>query len=284
MWSEACVQKLATLRTEVELIVASDAMMRTAVALKQIWNLPFCLFHTTYDCFRDTKQLPVETRSYVTNRWSLVQNASLNLHATDPYFEGKIDTLSSRHRWIGPLFWEPTDFAPSCLQDPGDPWVLLSSSLAPVAHDEDVAQVVSEAIKTVAARMIITGAAGIKSSRRIVRTKRFASHRRILSRVRACICHAGHGTVMKSMAHGVPMVLIPSARDQFGVAKRAEDCGVAIVIPPSNLSVATAHRAIKRVLSSSTYRRGARAWAKRLRRMDALVAAAAHLRQLVNAP
>ncbi len=48
--------------------------------------------------------------------------------------------------------------------------------------------------------------------------------------------HAGHGSVMKALWGGVPMVLVPWTRDQPGVAARAECLGVAKVVRRQELS------------------------------------------------
>jgi UDP:flavonoid glycosyltransferase YjiC (YdhE family) len=282
-WSEACADVVAAVKTEIQFVIVSDAMLRVAVKLKRIRGVPFCLLNTTYHYFSNSTDLSIETSSYFAGRASLVENASLILHASDPHFEGRPIADSPKHRWIGPIFWEPTDFAPTCLRQSGDSWVLVSLSLAPLVDDESIAQTVNKALNKIAVRAIWTARARIRNSNCAVRLQRFASHSKILPHVRICVCHAGHGTVMKAMAHGVPMVLIPAGRDQFGVAKRAEACGVAVVVPRKSLTVIAARRAIEEVLSNPKYGRNAGKWAERLRDTDAAKVAAFHLRQLANA-
>ena len=41
-----------------------------------------------------------------------------------------------------------------------------------------------------------------------------APHRAILAEAAAVVTHAGHGTVLKSLASGVPLVCVPMGRDQ----------------------------------------------------------------------
>lgn len=66
------------------------------------------------------------------------------------------------------------------------------------------------------------------------RLERFVSHLALLKRA-VRISHAGHGSVMKGLWSGVPIVLVPWGRDQPGVAARAERIGIARVVGPSAL-------------------------------------------------
>ncbi len=57
---------------------------------------------------------------------------------------------------------------------------------------------------------------------------------------------------MRSMSHGVPMVLVPWGRDQEGVGYRAERLGVAKVVPRDVLSVDSVADAINAELIEPT--------------------------------
>ncbi len=57
---------------------------------------------------------------------------------------------------------------------------------------------------------------------------------------------------MRSMSHGVPMVLVPWGRDQEGVGYRAERLGVAKVVPRDVLSVDSVAEAINAALIEPT--------------------------------
>jgi UDP:flavonoid glycosyltransferase YjiC (YdhE family) len=57
-----------------------------------------------------------------------------------------------------------------------------------------------------------------------------APHRAVLAEASVVVTHAGHGTVMKSLAAGVPMVCIPMGRDQKDNAARVLELGAGVRI------------------------------------------------------
>jgi UDP:flavonoid glycosyltransferase YjiC (YdhE family) len=107
------------------------------------------------------------------------------------------------------------------------------------------------------------------------------SHSAVLERAVLMVSHAGHGTVMKALWQGKPMVLIPWGRDQPGVAARAEALGVAEVVPCAQASAETIGAAVKRVLASEEMARNAALHSARLRATDPPATAAAHLESLL---
>ena len=54
------------------------------------------------------------------------------------------------------------------------------------------------------------------------------------------------GTTQKSLAAGVPVVVIPWGRDQAEVGRRAEATGAAVHLPRRKLSAATLREAVRR--------------------------------------
>jgi MGT family glycosyltransferase len=62
---------------------------------------------------------------------------------------------------------------------------------------------------------------------------RSAPHAAVLPGARACVAHGGHGTVMKALAHGVPVLSIPLGRDQADVAARVTWAGAGLTVPRS---------------------------------------------------
>ncbi|MEB3361030.1 MAG: nucleotide disphospho-sugar-binding domain-containing protein [Synechococcaceae cyanobacterium] len=76
----------------------------------------------------------------------------------------------------------------------------------------------------------------------------------LLSRACLTITHAGLNTVLESLSHGVPMVAIPIANDQPGVAARLAWSGCGCVVPLKQASVARLRAAIDRVWRDGRYR------------------------------
>jgi UDP:flavonoid glycosyltransferase YjiC (YdhE family) len=80
--------------------------------------------------------------------------------------------------------------------------------------------------------------------------------------IEACdivVGRAGHGTIMKSLTYGKPMILIPISdhTEQIGNAHRAAQLHVAKVIDQNALNVRTLTSAVEDVISSDIFRKGA---------------------------
>ncbi|MDF5758869.1 nucleotide disphospho-sugar-binding domain-containing protein [Spongiactinospora sp. TRM90649] len=84
-----------------------------------------------------------------------------------------------------------------------------------------------------------------------------APHRVALSRSAVTVTHAGHGTAVKSLAAGVPLVCMPLVRDQTEVARHIELAGAGVTVGRRSSPRAIA-RAVERVLHDASYRREAR--------------------------
>ena len=79
----------------------------------------------------------------------------------------------------------------------------------------------------------------------------------LLKRAALCITHAGLNTTLETLAQGVPMVAIPIAYDQPGVAARIAHHGVGEFIEVDDLTVDGLHALIQKVLKTPAYRENA---------------------------
>jgi len=79
----------------------------------------------------------------------------------------------------------------------------------------------------------------------------------------AVITHGGHGTVMKALIAGVPLVVVPLGRDQPGNAARVIRAGAGLRLR-KNASVSALRAAVARVTEDPGYRAAARRMADRL--------------------
>ncbi|MBX3220099.1 MAG: glycosyltransferase family 1 protein [Labilithrix sp.] len=84
-----------------------------------------------------------------------------------------------------------------------------------------------------------------------------APHAAVLPRASAVIAHGGHGTVMKALSHGVPLVCIPFGRDQKDNGARVEVAGAGLSVSPK-ASSRRIREALRRVLEEAQFRQGAR--------------------------
>jgi len=90
-----------------------------------------------------------------------------------------------------------------------------------------------------------------------VRVERFIPQEQLLPRCDLVVSHAGSGTVMGALAHGLPSVLIPLGADQPYNARRCVDLGTARVLDPVTVTSDEARTTTSAVLSDGTYRRAA---------------------------
>lgn len=103
----------------------------------------------------------------------------------------------------------------------------------------------------------------------------FAPQLELLRRAALVISHAGLNTVLESLAHGVPLVVLPIANDQPGVAARVRHAGVGELLEPAGLTVDGLRDTVTRLLNDPTYRRKARDVQEVLAGTDGLSRAAA---------
>lgn len=217
---------------------------------------------------------------------SLLGSASLVLHATDPVFDFGGRALPAHHRYVGPLgIWEPDAEPVPGLDDPGDPWVLVTIS-SQLQDDVGLADAALSALAERPVRVLLTLGPGHHPSElsflpRNARVESVVSHAAVLERGVLLLSHAGHGSVMKALWYGRPMVLVPWGRDQPGVAARAETLGVAVVVPSESASAESLSAAVESALGDPRMRRRAEEEGARLRAANPTARAAELLERLL---
>lgn len=96
----------------------------------------------------------------------------------------------------------------------------------------------------------------------------------ILGRCGAVVAHAGSGSVLASLAHGRPLVLLPRGADQFENAAICSRIGVAMTIMPPDLSAARVRGALEQVLADASYTEVARSVAAEIAAMPSAASVA----------
>ncbi|MEV6773932.1 glycosyltransferase [Nocardia sp. NPDC051030] len=79
----------------------------------------------------------------------------------------------------------------------------------------------------------------------------------LLPRCAAVVCHAGAGTTLAALSHGLPLVLSPRGADQFPTAAACRTAGVARVLTPDQVTPAAVRESVDTVLSDASYRAAA---------------------------
>ena len=87
-----------------------------------------------------------------------------------------------------------------------------------------------------------------------VHVRRFIPQSLLLPYCDLVVSHAGSGSVIGALTHGLPMVLLPMGADQPLNAARAEALGVAQVLDALEATPAEIERAARAVLAESGYR------------------------------
>jgi UDP:flavonoid glycosyltransferase YjiC (YdhE family) len=169
---------------------------------------------------------------------------------TFPQLEYPREWPSSVHV-VGPLFWEPRyhDVEPP----PGDdPLVLVAPSTAQdprhaLLHAA-VAGLRAERVRVLATwnRKPLSGPLPVPANARLVE---WVSYSRTMPRCRLVICHGGHGTLVRALASGCPVVAVPHSGDMAENAARADWAGVGVRLPWRLLRPATLRLAVRRALA-----------------------------------
>ncbi len=99
---------------------------------------------------------------------------------------------------------------------------------------------------------------------------------------RAVVTHGGHGTVMKALAHGVPLLSVPLGRDQADNAVRVVEAGAGLRVK-ATARTAALRRALARLLAEPAFAESARRMADEIARDVAADRATRELEALAGA-
>jgi UDP:flavonoid glycosyltransferase YjiC (YdhE family) len=91
----------------------------------------------------------------------------------------------------------------------------------------------------------------------------FADHDGLLPECAAVVSHGGLGTVLRALAHGVPLLVLPLGRDQAVNADRVERLGAGLALP-ADASPERLRSAMRALLGDASFRAAARAAAERI--------------------
>jgi UDP:flavonoid glycosyltransferase YjiC (YdhE family) len=83
--------------------------------------------------------------------------------------------------------------------------------------------------------------------------EQYVSQALLLPRCNAVVCHAGAGTIIGALAHGLPLVCLPRGADQFGNAEQISRIGAGITLLPNQVSAETIRDATRSVLDDNSY-------------------------------
>ncbi|HZM95922.1 MAG TPA: glycosyltransferase [Vicinamibacterales bacterium] len=165
-------------------------------------------------------------------------------------------------RYVGPVLDDPTWAEDTSWTPPRGPNPLVLVAMSSTYQDQIASlQRVIDALGTLPVQAVVTTGPALDSSalhaRANVTIVRSAPHRQVLQHAALVVTHGGHGTVIKALAAGVPMVVLPHGRDQADTAARVDARGAGLALKRSAGSAAIAD-AVRRILRDDSYRIAAR--------------------------
>lgn len=87
-----------------------------------------------------------------------------------------------------------------------------------------------------------------------VRVEQFVPQEQVLAEADLVIAHGGSGTLVGSLAHGIPSVLLPMGADQPYNTRRCLELGTALELDPVTFTPEDAARTVSTVLGEGSYR------------------------------
>jgi UDP:flavonoid glycosyltransferase YjiC (YdhE family) len=103
-----------------------------------------------------------------------------------------------------------------------------------------------------------------------------------MPRCAAVICHAGHGTVARALACGVPVVACPHAGDMAENAARVRWAGAGVSLPRRFQTPRGVRLALRRLLADPGYAEGAARLGDWSRRHDGAALAADEVERVMQ--
>ena len=193
-------------------------------------------------------------------------------------------------RHVGPVL-EDEKFARLCAlpwpEQDTTPLLLISFSTMFEQRNADKIQKSLDALSGLGVHVVATTAGIVAPSELTVPDNAvvfdYAAHDPILKRAALVVTHGGHGTAMRALKHGVPMVVIPGlAGDQPYVAAAVQEFGAGRALP-QDAGVEAIRTAAEEVLRTPSFTANARERAVMLAGVDGAANAADEVEALLAA-
>jgi len=190
-------------------------------------------------------------------------------------------------RYVGPILdADPPDWEWDLPWPPDhrDPLVVVSFSTT-YQHQEQQLQRTIDALAGLPVRTLVTLGPGLDpasidaAAGTVVR--QWIPHAGVLPHATLLITHAGHSTIMNAINCAVPMICLPTGRDQIVNAHRVEACGVGVALAP-DATAAQIRAAVETVLAEPSRRLAIEEMAGALHRLCATDPAVSEVEALIS--
>ena len=190
-------------------------------------------------------------------------------------FDFKMNPAPDNLHYVGPSLDDPAELTlpaeVGAFMQTDRPLVLASMSTTFQNQASTLREIISGLERTKAAdggpiKAIVTTGPAMKnetfSATENVLIVDAAPHSAILPHCSAFVTHCGHGSVMRALSFGVPLIALPMGRDQDDIAARIVDRGLGLRAKPSAKSVA---RKVHALLQNRTFNAAANNIAEEIR-------------------
>ena len=206
------------------------------------------------------------------------------LIATSKAFDFALDPLPAPFVHVGPYLADPAWVEPFT-PPPGDaPLVLVSFSSLYQAQEPVLRRVIA-ALGQMVVRGVVTTGPTIDPAEfdapDNVTVVRSAPHGAVLGKAALSITHAGHGSALRPLMVGAPLLCLPMGRDQNDNAARVVHRGAGLTLP-ADADVDTIAAAVRRLLDEPAFRTAAQTLGAAIRADEAARDAAAVLEGLAQ--
>lgn len=186
------------------------------------------------------------------------------LLGTSQAFDFAPDPLAEPFAYAGPYVADPVDVAAWISPWPADdgrPLVVVTSSSLYEAQ-EGLIRGAIEALSTLPVRGLVTLGPALEAAdfagAHNVTVVRSAPHGALFEQAAAVVTHGGHGSVIRPLMAGLPVLVLPGLRDQRDNAARVVQRGAGLMLERDATPEAIAE-AVTMLLSDEHYREAARA-------------------------
>jgi MGT family glycosyltransferase len=205
----------------------------------------------------------------IDNTTDIFFNSDLRLLTTLKSFNFPIEPLPENFYYTGPILGDPDWVEPW-----SNPWndddelpLVVISLFTTYQNQAPTIQSTLDALKDMDVRGLVTPGPAIEEEKfnvpdNVVVVKS-APHSQIFPMADLVITHAGHGTIMRSLQHGVPLICLPMGRDQDDNAVKINYHGCGLKLKPGSSSVKI-KKAMEKILKDSRFKRNAQKFQKEL--------------------
>jgi UDP:flavonoid glycosyltransferase YjiC (YdhE family) len=165
---------------------------------------------------------------------------------------------------------------------------LVYVTMGTIFVDREVLAMVVAAVRDLDVRVVVTVGPGrptdwLGPQPPNVTVAEFIPQAELLPGCAVVVSHAGSGTFLAALAHGVPQVFLPQGADQFGNATAGAASGAGVAFMPGEATAAVVGSAVETMLSSERFRAAAGRLAAEIAAMPDSDEAAKRIEKLVGA-